>query len=155
MVRIKIVKRSAGLLGNNLQSGGSFYVGKVYQRGRGFGHYSRQNGAGMGNVFRGVWRFLLPYVKQAGKAVGQEGLEAGSRILNNLVQGADLKQTVLQEGQEGVTYWRAKNYKLGNQGEDVENQKPKSFFTEELIGRSVPRVKALKKRNRFDSLGLY
>jgi hypothetical protein len=59
------------------QAGGGF-VGIPYQR-----------GGGLGNFFRGLFRFLLPVVAKAGKAIGKEALSAGSRIASDVVAGED------------------------------------------------------------------
>src|SRR4051812_8191498 len=76
--------------------GGNFYQGRMYQRGRG------RYGAGMGSLFRHLWQYLKPLAASAVKAVGQEGAEAGSRILSNLAHGANLKETLESEGKEGL-----------------------------------------------------
>jgi len=82
----------------------------LYQRGYGwFAGAPRQRGAGLGDIFRRLWRVLqpiarglTPVLKSAGRAVGEEGLAATARILNDVVQGGNLSQSVMNEGKEGV-----------------------------------------------------
>ena len=80
-----------------------FYTGRMFQRGRGLGGYGVHSGAGMGDVFRSVWRYLRPYAASAGKAIAHEGAATAQRILSNLAQGANLNETLRSEGKEGIT----------------------------------------------------
>jgi hypothetical protein len=145
-----------------------------YQRGHGFFvGIPRQRGAGLGDVFRRFWRILKPIAKSlgpvlssAGKAVGEEGLAAGARVLNDVVQGGDLKQSVLNEGKEGVRnlLGRAER-KLVPQRGGGRKRGRKSFNKiilkpNDAVGRLVP-AKAIgapekkNKRKRIDVLGAY
>ena len=140
-----------------VQQGGEVYVGKLFQRGRGL------QGAGLGDVFRNIWRYLKPLATSAAKAVGQEGAETGARILSNLAQGANLKETLETQGKEGVAKILEKASKKIQRGTGLKRKKraihfktPKVFLQpEDLIGKSVPRNKAIKKRPRHDTLGFY
>ena len=44
---------------------------------RGYG----QKGAGIGDVMRGLWRFLLPVMRRVGTTVSEEALNTGQRAL--------------------------------------------------------------------------
>jgi hypothetical protein len=61
-----------------------------------------QRGAGVGAVFRTLMRYLLPIGKRVAGAVGREGLETGSRVLNQFLDGKDLKETMVHEGKAGL-----------------------------------------------------
>lgn len=61
-----------------------------------------QRGAGLGSVFRSLYRFLLPIGQQMGKAIGRQGLETGSRVLAGLLDGKDVKETLTTEGKAGL-----------------------------------------------------
>lgn len=157
------------------QSGeGAFYEGRVFQRGRGIGHAGRYNGEGIGDVLRNVWQYLKPMAMGAAKSVGQEGLEAGGRILSNLAQGANLKDTVKQEGKEGVRRALERASRRFQRGRGLPNAyarrlgkksikgrkaslHPEVILKPEdiLIGKSVAKSTALKKRAKKDNLGLY
>jgi hypothetical protein len=94
----------------------SFFEGVParYQRGYGyFGGNYHQRGHGMGDIFRSLWRVLKPFgmnigtalapmAKEAGKALGEEGLATGARVLNEMVQGKNVKDSLAAEGREGV-----------------------------------------------------
>ena len=88
---------SSVVLEDFVQDGGGFYYyGLPYQRGYGY------RGAGIGSVFRNLIRFLMPIAKGAGKRVGEEALVTSARILDNIAQGAELKDTIISEGKQGL-----------------------------------------------------
>ena len=64
------------------------------QRGGGFIGVPYQRGAGLGSVFRSLFRAILPIAKTAGRAVGKRALKAGAEIASDLVSGRDLKSTL-------------------------------------------------------------
>uniref|UniRef100_A0A914IDM0 Uncharacterized protein n=1 Tax=Globodera rostochiensis TaxID=31243 RepID=A0A914IDM0_GLORO len=69
-----------------------------YQRG-----YGIQHGAGVGDVFRGLWRFFLPILRRVGTTVGAEALNTGQRVLERVAnEGAPLKETLYNEGKRGI-----------------------------------------------------
>ncbi|KAL3104039.1 hypothetical protein niasHT_022865 [Heterodera trifolii] len=70
-----------------VQYGGyNIYRGLPYQR-----------GAGVGAVFRSLMRYLLPIGKQIGSAIGRQGMESGNRVLTNVLEGKDLKESLVSE----------------------------------------------------------
>ncbi|KAL3086345.1 hypothetical protein niasHS_008444 [Heterodera schachtii] len=70
-----------------VQFGGyNIYKGLPYQR-----------GAGVGAVFRSLMRYLLPIGKQIGSAIGRQGMESGNRVLTNVLEGKDLKESLVSE----------------------------------------------------------
>lgn len=76
------------------QYGGSSYtpfVGLPYQR-----------GAGIGSIFRSLLRFLIPIGREAGKAIGRQGLESGVRVMSGVLDGQDLRQSLEHEGRAGL-----------------------------------------------------
>jgi hypothetical protein len=150
-----------------------------YQRGYGyFVGIPRQRGHGVGDIFRSLWRVLRPVAsalspiaKEAGKALGQEGLATGSRVLNQLVQGSDAKDAFATEGKEAVKrlVGRANARLQGGSGRRKKLNgvilKPGDIVTGHSIVdakrrlstiRKHPTRGAIKTRNRrIDSLGPY
>lgn len=151
--------------------GGEYFQGRMFQRGRGIGYAGRHSGEGMGDVLRGIWRYLKPMAK----SVGKEAAVAGSRILGNIAQGADLKETVKEEGTEGVKRVLEKATRKLQKGSGVARRRgrrsgrslggrergrnPKNQIIlkpdPELVGKIVPAGTAIKKRAKSDTLGLY
>lgn len=74
------------------QTGGyAIFRGMPYQRGN-----------GLGSIFRRLFRYLLPIGKEIGSAIGRQGLETGSKVLSNVLEGKDLKQSLIDEGKVGL-----------------------------------------------------
>ncbi|KAF7627106.1 hypothetical protein Mgra_00009616 [Meloidogyne graminicola] len=144
-----------------------------YQRG-----YGRQTGGGVGDVLRHFWRFLLPYAKRAGTAVAKEALATGGRILENVENAPDdkessqinLKQAVINEGKRGIDrlleqggmskqfgtglYARKSTIKANKR----KRQRHSSFSKEnshKLIIRNRPSLNQKRKRQKVDTFGLY
>ncbi|KAL3114341.1 hypothetical protein niasHT_011742 [Heterodera trifolii] len=69
-----------------------------FQRG-----YGIQRGAGVGDVFRGLWRFFLPILRRVGTTVGSEALSTGQRVLERVGnEGVPFKEALVSEGKRGI-----------------------------------------------------
>ena len=99
---------------------GFYYYGFPYQRGYGY------HGAGIGSVFRSLIRFLIPLAKKAGKTVGKEALVTSARILDNIAQGAELRETILNETKKGVKRMASRVDKTKQEGGAVPRKKRKA-----------------------------
>ena len=81
------------------QYGGSNYspfVGLPYQQ-----------GAGIGSILRSLLRFLMPIGREAGAAIGRQGLESGVRVLSSVLEqcwaaGRNVRQSLEHEGRAGL-----------------------------------------------------
>lgn len=76
----------------SVQLGYGYFRGNIYQR-----------GAGFGNLFQSLWRFIVPLARQAGQSlaplakeavreIGKEGLSTASRVLSNISCRKSLKR---------------------------------------------------------------
>lgn len=61
--------------------GGSFFTGKLFQRGYG------QRGGGIGNFFGSLFRKALPFLTSASKHVGKVALKTGANVLADAAGG--------------------------------------------------------------------
>ena len=172
-------------MGNFFQIGGSglsYFEGlpPIYQRG--YGYFTgypvyRQKGNGLGDIFRSLWRVLKPIAnnighsigpiaKQAGQAIGQEGIATTSKILNKIVEGSNPTEALITEGKEaaGRLFNRA-NVSLqqrlqkgsGKQRVYKKNTNRRTrvtFKPSDFVGRTVSYPTAPKKQRR-DTLGFY
>jgi len=61
-----------------------------------------QRGSGLGSVFRSFLRYLIPIGKEIGSAIGKQGLESGNKVLSNVLEGKNLKESLINEGKSGL-----------------------------------------------------
>lgn len=144
----------------------TYFEGVPWQRG--FGHGSiNQRGAGFGNVLRTLWRYLKPIAStispiaaNVGKELGKEGLATTARVLNKIVEGGDVKESIVGESKEGVRNLLTKatgKLQKGAGRKRKKNSRQKSGIIlkpNDIIGTTVPQ-KALIKKKRSDTLGYY
>lgn len=83
--------------GSGLEKGDFFRGGSVYQRG-----YGVQRGAGIGDVFKGLWRFFRPILQRVGTTVGEEALKTGQRVIEDVKEGKPIKESLIMEGKKGI-----------------------------------------------------
>ena len=130
-----------------------------YQRGYGF-----QKGAGLGDIFKGIWRFLLPVIKspamkELGQTVGKEAISSGANILNRVVQGEPLKAAALEEGksaaetllEKGIE--KIKHSRQKGSGLPIKRMKKRSAHIHSH--RTIIPPKSIRKRKRSDAFGFY
>ena len=126
--------------------GGAFFQGEPYQRGH-----------GLGNIFRGIFRFLLPIAKTAASTLGKEALNTGANILTDSLKGENIKEVAKRRWREGATSLVDKaKIKLDQSGKGMSRKRQ----TRKGIKRncSTPRKrrttigipKRRKKRDAFD-----
>ena len=71
------------------------------QRGGFIGH-PYQRGAGLGGIFRTIFRAILPMAKTAGKFVGKTMLRSGADAATDLLEGHNLKQVMKRRGRQAA-----------------------------------------------------
>lgn len=138
-----------------------FKGGSVYQRGYGY-----QRGAGIGDIFHGIWRFFLPILRRAGQSISKEALNTGQRIIDDVKEGKPLKEALITEGKKAVDNVLEQGglpKQFGGGGfvqrrrkkrKTIKSQPP--FSTQTIIGNAITKpVAHSKKRLRSDVFGLY
>lgn len=79
--------------GSGLADIGTIYRGPQFvQRGRG----------GVGSIFGGLWRYLAPLASSGLKSLGKQSLRSGGNVLRDLASGRDLKNSLLEQGQDAI-----------------------------------------------------
>ena len=144
-------------VGSGLNSPNYFEGTPVYFQ-RGHGLYRYQTGAGIGSMFGTLWRFLKPVLASAGRSIGEEGLATTARVLNNVVDGGNIKEALQSEGKEGIRNLLVKaEKKLATQrGQGRKRGRKKKSVVlkpEDFIGKSVLKTFVKNKKPRFDALG--
>lgn len=152
----------------SVQSGsGPFFEGMRFQRGYGRSLYGR----GVLGVLSKFWKYMKPlatkYVsplaKQALKALTDEGLDAGSKILTNITKGVDPKEAVITEGTQalknlskraGATLTQAGSGKKRKTAKRKGKQ-PLTWADFEMNAIGRPIKKNIVRKIRQQNLGLY
>lgn len=133
-----------------IQEGGGYYFrGNPYQR-----------GYGVGSVFRTWWRAILPFLKGAGKHMGKEALVTTAKILDNIAQGAELKETIKEEAKRGVKRMADRLEQSGSGVKRRKISKPKKkkpkkirITKKSILGKRI--LKDLVMKNPKTKLGLF
>jgi hypothetical protein len=122
---------------------------------RGFG--IRQQGAGLGNVLKSLWRTFLPILKSTGEVVGKEALSTGSRILGKVAEGENVKQVLRQESLKGLDNVLERGGMTRQHGKGIKGIRKRAKTTSPIknyIGKKV-KLSVPIKRKRSDAFGFY
>jgi hypothetical protein len=60
-----------------------YFTGPVYQRGH-----------GIGSLFRGLFRFAMPLLKQGAKTLGRQALQTGIQVAGDVLEDRPLKESL-------------------------------------------------------------
>uniref|UniRef100_A0A1I7Y945 Uncharacterized protein n=1 Tax=Steinernema glaseri TaxID=37863 RepID=A0A1I7Y945_9BILA len=81
-----------------------FFMQQAVQNGAGlarpFRGYAYQRGTGLGNVFRSLFRYVMPLITKAN--VRNEILNAGSRLLGDIAQGEKVGHSIKKNTVRGL-----------------------------------------------------
>ena len=112
-------------------------------------------------MLRSLWRFLVPLAREAGQVLTKEGASTGARILQNIAQGADIKEAVVTEGKQAMRNVAGlAAEKLQQQGSGIvykkrpSKRKPTSLDIIKYTGRSVSNS-SLQKKKKNTNLGFF
>ena len=87
---------------------GKYFVGTRYQRGYG--------------ILQNIARFLLPIAKNVASVAGQEGISAGTKILGDISQGRNIKESLMEHGKSGLENLATKMQQCGK-GKQVKRRR--------------------------------
>lgn len=133
---------------------------------QGYQPYQRlnQTGYGLGDILRSIWRAVFPVLKSAGAAAGKEALSTGTRILDKVEQGENLKESLIAESKKGMDNLLEKGgvgrqfgtgVTIGARLKSIKGRKKQKgaiISTNSLVGK---KVKFARKRKRSDAFGFY
>jgi hypothetical protein len=126
------------------------------QAGKGFEGLPFQRGGGLGNLFRGLYRFLLPVVKSAGKTVGKQALKTGALVASDLVAGGDFKKVIKKRGKKAAsTLLRTAARKLNQKGGRKSIKGPAKKKKIIRKKKKQPKKKRRKTYKKQDQFGVY
>ena len=81
-----------------------YYGTQALQSGAGFVGIPYQRGSGLGSLFRGIFRTILPIAKSVGKTVGKAALTTGAQIASDVVAGKNIKESAEERGREAASH---------------------------------------------------
>lgn len=112
-----------------------------------------QRGAGIGSVFKSILRFLVPLGKEAGAAIGRQGLESTSRILSNVLEGKNVREALKDEARSGVKNLLTKAAErvgqTGNgrgKGRNLKRKKSRTINSDKKMSKSLNKLKNKKRK---------
>lgn len=75
------------------EGAGKYFVGTKYQRG--FGVFTN-------TILPGIARFLMPIAKNIASTAGQEGIAAGTKILGDISEGKNIKESLAEHSKQSL-----------------------------------------------------
>jgi hypothetical protein len=113
-----------------------------------------QGGSGVGDIFRGLWRFFLPLLRRAGTAVSAEALNTGQRVLEKVTHGEPVKASLVSEAKRGADNLLEKGGMPKQFGTGRKGIKRRKNSTHQTHIGPIPQTQ-IRKRLRSDAFGLY
>jgi len=83
----------------------NYYQSQASQSGHGlqmFHGVPYQRGGGLGSLFKGLFRVILPLAKTAGKSIGKEVLSTGLNIAGDALGGKNIKMAAKRRVRKGA-----------------------------------------------------
>ena len=151
------------------------FKGLAYQRGgeiAGYRGSPYQQGNGLGSLFSGLLRSILPAAKSIGKTVGKQALRTGVQVASDTMAGRDFAESLEEHGKTGAKQLLQKGLsKLGGNKTAVKKKKKKKRSSRQkgsglgirkaagtatgIKGTKSKKKVTRRKKLREDQLGLY
>ena len=61
-----------------------------------------QRGYGLGSIFRGLFRWAVPHLKQGAEMLGKKALQTGVNVAQDVLAGENLKTAVKRQGKKAL-----------------------------------------------------
>jgi hypothetical protein len=126
-----------------------------FQNGGGFNGIPYQRGAGLGSLFRSLFRTILPIAQSAGKAVGRRAIKAGAELASDLVAGESVEHAFKARSKQAVgdlLESAAKKMRGGRKRRSTQRKTPSKSRT--IKGKKPPLKRINRRRNRTTQLGV-
>ena len=68
-----------------------------------------QRGYGLGSIFRGLFRWAVPHLKQGAKILGKKALQTGVNIAQDVMDGKQFKTTVGERAKQVISELASQN----------------------------------------------
>lgn len=130
-----------------------FYLLQASQSGhgiQGFEGTAYQRGAGIGNIFGRLFRFVSPIAKLAMKSIGKQALTTGADILSDVVKGRNIKESAKKHGKAALGNLAGKAAtQMRQRGRGRLGSRPKTIKGGRTLKRKQPRRKTRKAKRRI------
>ncbi len=131
-----------------------------------FQGYAFQRGAGIGSIFKGLLRVILPVAKSAGRTVGKQALKSGAAIMSDVLDGRDIGEAAVAHGKRGVgmlarnavrkvTGKKKKKRRRRQTGGGLGQRKTQKSINKRGIPKKKTRKTAKRRQKKQDALGTY
>ena len=61
-----------------------------------------QHGYGLGGIFRGLFRWATPHLRQGAKVLGKKALQTGVNVSQDVIEGNDIKAAVSKRAEQAL-----------------------------------------------------
>ena len=83
-----------------------YYVNQAKQKGGNLPafHGARsQRGYGLGGIFRGLFRWAMPHLRQGARVLGKKALQTGVNVAQDVIEGKDVKRAVRKRAKQALS----------------------------------------------------
>lgn len=85
-----------------------------------------QRGYGLGSIFKGLFRWATPHLKQGVKALGKKALQTGVNVAQDMLAGENLKTATSKRVKQALGDMPSQNSLQSGAGQKVRKRKARS-----------------------------
>ena len=85
-----------------------------------------QQGYGLGSIFRGLFRWAVPHLKQGAKILGKKALQTGVAVGQDILEGKNLNQSIQKRGKQAIGELASQNSSQAQSGDGRKATKRKA-----------------------------
>ena len=131
-----------------------YYLDQAKQKGGNLPafHCARfQRGYGLGSIFRGLFRWAVPHLKQGAKMLGKKALQTGVNVAQDVLVGENLKTAVAKQGKKalGIPSQNSPQSGAGKKGTKRKAQPRNNSSPPVKKRKTSPQQKKLEERFSF------
>ena len=110
-----------------------------------------QRGYGLGSIFRGLFRWAVPHLKQGAKMLGKKALQTGVNVAQDVLAGENLKTAVAKQDKKalGIPSQNSPQSGAGKKGTKRKAQPRNNSSPPGKKRKTSPQQKKLEKRFSF------
>lgn len=108
-----------------------YYLDQAKQKGGNlpaFHGVRSQRGYGLRGIFRGLFRWAKPHLRQGAKVLGKKALQTGVNVAQDVIDGKDIKAAVSKRAEQALGDITSQNSPQEQSGGDRKAIKRKSQF---------------------------